>query len=311
LDGEKLRDLFLRGSENDRIMTEMEDFSDAALVVVGHGSTVNADSGKPARQHAEEIRRRGIFAEVRECFWKQDPPIREVMASLRERRIFVAPLFISEGYFSEQVVPRELGLSDGSPGPFARTREIEGRMIYYTSPVGTHPAMTRVLLARAAEIVRQFPFPRAPRPADTSLFIAGHGTENNASSRRAIEHQAEEIRRMNLYADVHAVFMEEEPRISDSHALAGTRHMIVVPFFISDGLHSQEDIPVLLGEAESVVKARLQAGQPPWRNPAEKKGKLIWYTPSIGSERQIADIILERVREAVAGGEAPCGAGSA
>ena len=50
-----------------------EEFSDAALVLVGHGSTVNADSAAPACQHADELRRRNLFAQVQEAFWKQEP----------------------------------------------------------------------------------------------------------------------------------------------------------------------------------------------------------------------------------------------
>jgi sirohydrochlorin cobaltochelatase len=42
----------------------------AALVIIGHGSTVNPDSSAPAHAHAAEIMRRGIFAEVACGFWK-------------------------------------------------------------------------------------------------------------------------------------------------------------------------------------------------------------------------------------------------
>jgi len=76
-----------------------------------------------------------------------------------------------------------------------------------------------------------------------------------------------------------------------------------VPFFISDGLHAQEDIPVLLGEPERVVRQRLAAGQPPWRNPTGRNGKRVWYAKAVGTEPHIADVILERVREMVAGVE--------
>ena len=76
-----------------------------------------------------------------------------------------------------------------------------------------------------------------------------------------------------------------------------TKNLVVVPFFISDGLHTQEDIPVLLGEAKPVVEQRLAAGQPAWRNPTEKNGRLVWYSPAVGSEPRLADVILERVRE--------------
>ena len=157
--------------------------------------------------------------------------------------------------------------------------------------------MTEVLLARAREIVEKFPFPRAPKPAETALFIAGHGTGHNENSRKAIERQVELIRAKNLFAGVHAVFMEEDPRIGDCYKLAQTKNMVVAPFFISDGLHSFEDIPVMLGAPRAVVRERLKLGQPPWRNPTEREGKRLWYAASVGSEALMADVILERVRE--------------
>jgi len=77
-----------------------------------------------------------------------------------------------------------------------------------------------------------------------------------------------------------------------------TRNLVVVPFFVSDGLHTQEDIPVLLGETKKNIGERLAAGQPVWRNPMERNGKLVWYSSAVGTEPGIADVILERVREA-------------
>jgi hypothetical protein len=62
-------------------------------------------------------------------------------------------------------------------------------------------------------------------------------------------------------------------------------------------LHTQEDIPVLLGEPEHLVKQRLAAGQPTWRNPTERQGKLVWYAPAVGTATGIADVILEQMRE--------------
>jgi sirohydrochlorin cobaltochelatase len=269
-------------------------FTDAALVVLGHGSTKNADSSVPVFQHSAELRRRRLFTEVREAFWKQEPQVKQVLSSLATRRVFIVPFFISEGYFSDEVIPRELGFSDSS------TLRTPLSTLFYCAPVGTHPAMTSVLLARAREVVENFPFPRKPKPGDITLFIAGHGTERNENSRKAVERQVELIRAMKLYASVHTVFMEEEPRIADLHELSQTRNIVVVPFFISDGMHTQEDIPVLLGEPERVVKERLAAGMPPWRNPTEKRNKLIWYASAVGTEPMMAEVILERVREAAA-----------
>lgn len=268
-------------------------FTDASLVILGHGTTLNAESAAPVLQHVAELRSRRLFAEVRPAFWKQEPQIKTVLAEITQPRVFVAPLFISEGYFSTDIIPRELGFSF----PDQLRRRAGATEQIYCAPVGTHESMTRVILSRAAGVVAKFPFPRAPKPADITLFIAGHGTERNANSRRAIEHQVEIIRAQNLYAAVHAVFMEEEPRINGCHALAQTKYCVVVPFFISDGLHAVEDIPVLLGEPERLVKERLAAGQPTWRNPTEKHGKLFWYSPAVGTDPVLAEVILERVHD--------------
>jgi len=275
------------------------EFSDAALVLVGHGSTLNAESSAPTYQHADELRRRKIFAQVVECFWKLEPPICGVLRGVFAPRVFVVPVFISEGYFTEEVIPRELGLCGRDERNYSRVQQRGAQTIHYCGPVGTHDSMTAVLLARAREVVERHPFPRAPRPADTSLFIAGHGTGNNENSRAAIERQVALIRARGEYAAVHAVFMEEASRIGECYALAPTNSIVMVPFFISDGLHSYEDIPVLLGEPAPVVQARYRAGEPTWRNPTEKQGKRVWYSASIGTEPGIAEVILERVREAL------------
>jgi sirohydrochlorin cobaltochelatase len=275
-----------------------DDFRDAALVLVGHGSTLNAESSAPTYQHGDELRRRNLFAQVIECFWKLEPNIAGVLRGVYAPRVFIVPLFISEGYFTEEVIPRELGFCQNGQKDFARVQRRGAQSLHYCGPVGTHDSMTEVILRRAREVVEKFPFPRAPKPKETSLFIAGHGTGNNENSRKAIERQVELIRAMGLYADVHPVFMEEDPRVGDCYKMASGRNIVMVPFFISDGLHSVEDIPVMLGEPERVVQERLKSGQPTWRNPTEKHGKLVWYSQGIGTEPRIADVILERVHEA-------------
>jgi len=287
-------------------------FADAVLVVLGHGTDLNDQSAAPVFQHAAELRRRNIFGGVREAFWKQEPQIKQVLAGISAPRVFIAPLFISEGYFAGEVIPQALGFDASRTcraeaqrrrvthhALAAPQRSASGsRITFYCQPIGTHDRMTQVILSRAAGVTRQFPFPRAPKPAKTTLFIAGHGTAKSAHSRQSIERQVELIRAQRTYADVQAVFLEETPRIANCHALARTRNCVVVPFFISDGLHVVEDIPVLLGEPADVVKARHAAGLPTWRNPTEKHGKLFWYSSSVGTEPELAEVILERVLEA-------------
>jgi len=86
----------------------------SALLIVGHGSTVNPDSSTPTLAHAAEIRRRQVFADVQCCFWKEEPSLRDALFLFADRgieEVYVVPNFISEGYFTQTVIPRELELS--------------------------------------------------------------------------------------------------------------------------------------------------------------------------------------------------------
>ncbi len=277
-----------------------DDFSNDALVLIAHGSTVNAQSSAPTRRLADELHARNIFAEVACAFNLEQPKIDDVPKLVSAEKIFVVPVTISEGHFTEQTIPHRLGLAAAGETNYERIQKIARRTIIYCHPIGTHASMTEVLLARAREAVVKHPFPRVPRPAETALFIAGHGTEKNANSRKAIEAQVEAIAALGEYAEVLPAFMEEAPFIADCFTATTAPHLVMVPFFIADGLHTVEDIPVLLGEPPNRVRQRLNAGQPTWRNPTERKGKLVWYTEAIGSdgkEAGLAEVILARVRE--------------
>ena len=280
---------------------ERDTYADATLLLVGHGSTVNAASAAPVYAHTESLRQRRLFAGVEPCFWLQEPRLAAVRRSVRTARLFVVPLFLSEGYFTQEILPRELGLATAAPGGVHRPHQADAQRLYYCRPVGTHPDMTAVVLARASAVVRQHPFPRPPQPSETTLFLAGHGTERHEKSRQAVEHHAAWLRERTDYADVQGVFLEESPRVNECWQLAATQSIVVVPFFLSDGLHANEDIPTLLGEPEAVVRARLASGQPTWRNPTERGGKRLWYASGVGLDPLVVAVILARVRESAAG----------
>lgn len=267
-------------------------------MLLGHGTSLDPDSAAAVYQHAAQLRARSLFIEVREAFWKQDPQVNDVVASIQSPRLFIVPLFMSEGFFSNQIIPQELGFPAPGAGDSRRVLRRGTQTLLFCDPVGTHERMTAVLLARAREVVEKFPFPRAPAPSETTLFVVGHGTPRNENSRKAVESQVDLVRQHKLYADAQSLFLEEEPRVPECYSLARTRCLVVVPFFASDGLHAREDIPVLLGETKERVRARLQRGQSPWRNPTERRGKLVWYASSVGTAPEVADVILERVKEA-------------
>ena len=274
------------------------DLRNSTLVLVGHGSTLNAQSAASVRLQADAIRSRGVFGQVLEAYWKQEPSFAAALRSAWHRDVFVVPFFVSEGYFTTQVIPRELGLPliDGMAGP--GSHEVGRHRVHYGAPVGTHPSMTGVIASRARQVVERHPSPEGrPGPGECSLFVAGHGTSNSENSRRAIEDHVAVLRGQGLFHDVHAVFMEESPRIEEVPDMAGAANVVVVPFFLSNGLHSQEDIPVMLGASADVVSARVRAGLHAWDNPTRVRGRWTWYAGAVGDEPGLADVILRRVTE--------------
>lgn len=255
----------------------------SALLIVGHGSTVNPDSSTPSLAQASAIRERSLFREVACCFWKEEPSCRDAIFFFDDpeiREVYVVPNFISEGYFTQTVIPRELEL-DGR-----LTTRSTGQVWKYCQPVGNHAAVTELLLRRAQEVA-----PDA-REAETTLLVVGHGTGLNDRSAVAAKREVEKIAALRRYAAVQNAYMEEAPLISDWSRLTTTPNVVVVPFFISDGLHSYQDIPVLLGIEPGPAVA---AGQMIFRrNPYRLQGRNLYYASAIGTEPKFAEIILEQ-----------------
>jgi sirohydrochlorin cobaltochelatase len=252
-----------------------------ALVIVGHGSTSNPDSSEPTHLLADAIRARGIFDEVHCCFWKEEPSLREILHAVSAPEVYIVPNFISEGYFTRTIIPRELELE----GPLTLR---DGKVLRYCEPVGNHASMTSVLLERARETAPGVPGDR------TSLLIVGHGTRLDDNSAKAAVHQAALLSAKGLYAEVLPAYMEEPPLVSDWATMTSSPNVVVIPFFISDGLHSYQDIPVLLGIREEVGPAASQS-EVFRTNPHHLRGKDLYYGGAIGTHPLMAQVILDQV----------------
>jgi sirohydrochlorin cobaltochelatase len=79
--------------------------------------------------------------------------------------------------------------------------------------------------------------------------------------------------------------MEESPRVAEWRQLTRAANVVVVPFFISDGLHSYEDIPALLGITTSGSQVF---------GSYKIDNRRLCYASSVGTDRRVADIILEQ-----------------
>jgi sirohydrochlorin cobaltochelatase len=196
--------------------------------------------------------------------------------------VYVVPNFISEGYFTRTVIPRELELE----GPIT---QLGSKCVKYCEPVGNHQRVHELLLRRAAEVAPGVP------PSETSLLIVGHGTNLNDNSALAAKREVERIRELGIYAEVLSTYMEEAPLIAEWDQYTTQPHVVVVPFFIADGLHSYQDIPVLLGiESETGLAASQRERFR--HNPHHLRNRNLYYASSIGTEPLFSELILDQVR---------------
>src|SRR5918999_2603814 len=243
-----------------------------ALVIVGHGSHLNEDSSLPVFEHAARIRETGEFDEVVECFWKEEPSMRHVLDTVESDDVFVVPAFISEGYFTQQVIPRELGLD----GPVTHKH---GKTIRYAGPLGTFEGMADVILERADDLLRD----KEVTPGRRVLVLLGHGTDLNKSSGGVIYLNAGRIREQGLYDLVEVGFLDQDPQIDEVVENVEAENVVLIPVFIAEGWHTRETIPADLGLNGEVTK---------------RADKTIFYGAPVGTHPSMADLIAARARVA-------------
>jgi len=241
-----------------------------ALVIVGHGSHLNEDSSLPVYEHAGRIRETTEFDEVVECFWKEEPSMRHVLDTVESQDVYVVPAFISEGYFTQQVIPRELGLE----GPVSRKGE---KTVRYAGPLGAFEGMPDVILQRTEDLMRG-----RRLSGRTALVLLGHGTDLNKNSGGVIYLNAGRIRERAVYDLVEVGFLDQDPEIAGVVDGVVAENVIVIPLFIAEGWHTRETIPEDLGLSGEVTV---------------RDDKTIYYGAPVGTHPSMANLIAARARE--------------
>ena len=242
-----------------------------ALVIVGHGSHLNEDSSLPVYEHAARIRESGEYEEVVECFWKEEPSMRHVLDTVEAEDVCVVPAFISEGYFTQQVIPRELGLT----GPVTRK---DSKTVRYAGPLGTFEGMADVILERAEDLLEGKEVPLGRR----ALVLLGHGTDLNKNSGGVIYLNADRIRERNLYDLIEVGFLDQNPEIGEVVENVEAANVVLIPVFIAEGWHTRETIPEDLGLTGEVTT---------------RGDKTIFYGAPVGTHPSMASLIAARARE--------------
>lgn len=272
------------------------------LILLGHGSSNKADTADPVFSMAGRLRSLGLYATVSPALLRQAPFLADTLAASNAGEQRIIPVFASEGYFTEQVIPGMLGFNgdwEQQPDTLKRRVIIQNRKrLCYGRPVGSHPDIPRLLLTCAFELFGSVTPDGLhagsilPFPAQTALILASHGTKRDSRPRETVQRHAETIRQWGCFEEVHCLFLEEEPRISLWVDLVKSRNILVIPFFMNQGPHVQWDIPTQLTGIDFS-----QGDNVPWKNPYLLDEKQIWLTQPIGNHPGLDRIVLQRARE--------------
>lgn len=238
-----------------------------ALVLLGHGSHLNGNSSAPVHALARQLRRDAVFEEVRTGFWKEEPSFARVLDGCEAREVVVVPIFISNGYFTNTVIPREMRLD----GPVTLR---DGQRITCTPPIGADPSLAEVIVERALEA--------GATPAD-GIAVLGHGTRRDSESEKNVYAMADRVRASGRFAHVEAVFLDQEPGMLGMLELLSTPTVVVVPFFIADGWHVGQTIPADLA---------LEGAE------TRKGGRTVRYTAPVGTHPSVAAVVRELAAKA-------------
>ncbi len=197
--------------------------------------------------------------------------MRHVLDTVEAEDVCVVPAFISEGYFTQQVIPREFGLK----GPVTRK---DGKTVRYAGPLGTYEGMADVILERAEDLLRGKEIP----PGRQALVLLGHGTDLNKSSGGVIYLNAGRIRERDLYDVVEVGFLDQKPEIGEVVERVEAENVVLIPVFIAEGWHTRETIPEDLGLSGEVTV---------------REDKTIFYGAPVGTHPSMADLIVARAHE--------------
>ncbi|MEP7292416.1 MAG: CbiX/SirB N-terminal domain-containing protein [Chloroflexota bacterium] len=243
-----------------------------ALVLAGHGSHISPETAGIVWQQVDALRALNVADEVTAAFWKETPSFHQVIDTLTADDITIVPLFTAQGYFTQTVIPTEIGLS-GS------VTQRGGKLIRYAPTLSEHPGLAQIVRQRVEAALVQ----SGADPADVAIAIIGHGTRRSPESRRATIAQAGQVR--DLASQSLAVFLDDSPSIPDIYTLTRAPVIIAVPFFLALGSHTTIDVPGELGLASGETAASIN-------------GRQLYYTLPVGVGGELDQMILEIARAA-------------
>lgn len=251
----------------------MQNQPKTALIILGHGSHISPNTAQVVWDAVDNLRTIGVADEITGAFWKEQPSFRGVLSSIRATDITLVPLFTAQGYFTQTVIPAEMGLT-------GQITHKGGQIIRYAQPPVYHPKIQQIVQARVDDAICKHNL----APSEVGIVVIGHSTRKNASSRKSTEYQAEALRQKEIYGSVITAFLDDDPEIITMYERIDQPTIIAIPLFLAMGSHTTIDVP------EAMLL-------PPNSNDAFVNDKQVIYTPAIGDNNDLTDLILDLARD--------------
>ncbi|SCA57647.1 putative Cobalamin (Vitamin B12) biosynthesis CbiX protein [Candidatus Terasakiella magnetica] len=266
----------------------IERLKQTTLIIAGHGSSKSPNQARPARKHAAHIAKKGLFADVKTAFWKEDTRLKDVLEGVLTPEVVIVPNLACSGHINKVVIPREMGLK----GELTQTNT---QRIHLCKPVGEHEGLPALIAKRLKEVMQE----RDLAPKDTTVFLVAHG---NPNPDRPASHDTTVMMATRIYQHypLHAIlpaFLEEKPFLKGWSKRTTTKNIIVLPFMIAAGTHGARDVPRFIGVEPTEKQSMEMRENAIPAGPFEVEGHHLWIMRAMGSHPTIADFIVDIAEE--------------
>lgn len=210
--------------------------SSPALLIAAHGERRDGAANEGVAGLAAILRGRGIAREVAAGFVKGEPPIPVSLRSLGDRHVIVYPLFLADGHFVRERLPRllEAGVTEGAR-----------RRITLLPPLGLDPLFPGVVASQAVAAAQT----RGLSPWQADMVLLAHGSRTDPGSRSAAERLAASLRLQLRFRSIRTALIEEPPSLAE--AVSDRRGpVLVIGLFAGEGMHAAADAPRLVAELD-------------------------------------------------------------
>lgn len=255
-----------------------------SLVLAAHGSLAADNCNQPLHDLAESIEsaqrrfsgQQRTFDRVTPAFLNGEPEMTQVLEALPSGDVVVVPVMTSDGYYLRKLQSK-----------FEENRNFNEFRIVVTPVIGLHPSIPRRIGKRISHWLTELEL----QPEQTTAVVVGHGTRRNATSGRATIALTESLRQQFPKLKFASAFLDQDPTAESVAAEITSNNTLIIPFLISRGPHSTEDIPEAFG-----LPSGLQI-EFPLIQPSES-GIRICDLP-VGMYPDMAEVCLELALEAI------------